>query len=140
MEIIRCECGHYKMLDDELCPVCKADYSRGAGYEVLDDQELAHKRWKSLGGEKAFNSYMESMKEPKFMVCPKCNFKMLISETTCPKCGIDVFYVPGKKIKKSFLDRVLDFSMVYCKALIIIILASLVIGAIIFAAAILQLA
>lgn len=108
MDIIRCNCGHYKKLDDELCPVCKADYSLGAEYEVLDDQELALKRWNSLGGEKGFNEYMKSIEGPKYMVCPKCNFKMLISETSCPKCGIDVHYVPGKKVKQPFEVRLMD--------------------------------
>lgn len=92
MDIIKCECGHYKMLDDELCPNCKADYSMGAKYELLEDQETAHIRWKKLGGEEGFNKYMKSIDAPAYMICPKCNFRMLTTETSCPKCGIPVRY------------------------------------------------
>lgn len=89
MEIIKCNCGYYKLLDDELCPNCKADYSLGAKYEVLADQETAAMRWVNLG-EKGFNDYMNQASQPHYMSCPKCGFKMLITETQCPHCGIPV--------------------------------------------------
>lgn len=92
MDIIKCNCGYYKMMNDELCPECGADYSAGAKYNILDDQGTAHMRWKKLGGEKGFNNYMKSIDAPSLMVCPKCKFKMLTTETNCPKCGVGVRY------------------------------------------------
>lgn len=91
MQIIKCNCGYYKQLDDELCPKCGADYSLGAEYEVLEDQEKAYMRWVNLG-EKGFNDYMKSASAPHFMLCPECKFKMLVTETECPKCGLKVRY------------------------------------------------
>lgn len=97
MEIIKCKCGYYKQLNDELCPKCGADYSTGDEYEILDDQETAYMRWMNLG-EKGFNEYMESASQPHYMICPVCRFKMLITETRCPKCNTPVKYkLPSSK-------------------------------------------
>lgn len=101
--IIKCTCGHYKKLDDELCPVCGADYSAGARFTVLKDQDLANQRWDVLKTEKAFNDYMNNIDKPATMKCPNCKFEMIISETKCPKCGIDVRFVPYNKKNKQSL-------------------------------------
>ena len=110
MEIIRCNCGYYKQLNDELCPKCGADYSLGAEYEILEDQESAYMRWMNLG-EKGFNDYMESANKPHFMLCPKCKFKMLITETRCPRCNTPVKFVLSKdKALFSFPERFAFFA------------------------------
>lgn len=111
MEIIKCNCGYYKQLNDELCPKCGADYSRGDEYEVLEDQDTAYMRWQNLGGEKGFNEYMESISQPRYMLCPKCKFKMLITETNCPRCGI-----PVRLKKKDFWDYLEKFFEIYLKS------------------------
>lgn len=99
MEIIKCNCGYYKQLNDELCPNCKADYSLGAKYEVLEDQDTAYMRWVNLG-EKGFNDYMKAASQPHYMLCPQCNFKMLITETECPRCGVGVRFKGYKNNNK----------------------------------------
>lgn len=104
MEIIRCGCGYYKQLNDELCPNCKADYSKGDEYEVLDDQDTAYMRWQNLG-EKGFNDYMKSIEQPMYMTCPKCRFRMLITETVCPRCGVPVRFKGFNNMNRSLPER-----------------------------------
>lgn len=109
MEIIRCNCGYYKQLNDELCPKCGADYSAGDEYEILEDQDKAYMRWTNLG-EKGFNEYMESANQPHFMLCPQCRFKMLVTETNCPKCGVGVKYKGPVEYKTPFIVKLALFT------------------------------
>lgn len=104
MEIIKCKCGYYKQLNDELCPNCGADYSRGDEYEILENQDSAQMRWMNLG-EKGFNEYMKSIEQPIYMLCPQCRFKMLITETRCPRCDIPVKFKGFKNNNMSLPER-----------------------------------
>lgn len=105
MEIIKCKCGYYKQYNDELCPKCGADYSTGAEYEVLPDQETAYMRWVNLG-EKGFNDYMNAASQPHYMFCPRCRFQMLITETQCPKCGVPVKFKGFNYYKGSTITKI----------------------------------